>query len=60
MGFRTGSYATIWTVESASDTRNKSKNFYQQERISRQENMTQIFPGLWISLELLQLEKLCL
>ena len=25
MGFRTGSYATIWTVESASDTRTKAR-----------------------------------
>lgn len=24
MGFRTGSYATIWSVESASDTRTKA------------------------------------
>lgn len=25
MGFRTGSYATIWSVESASDTRTKAR-----------------------------------
>mgnify|MGYP000099157867 CR=1 FL=1 len=59
MGFRTGSYATIWTVESASDTRTKARISISRKNKQTGEYDTD-FSGLWISLELLQLEKLCL
>ena len=56
MGFRTGSYATIWSVESASDTRTKAE-FQSAERISRQENTIQTSQDSLILLVQLQQKK---